>query len=421
MQGMKRLSLMLLLVAFALMSHAQHQQKWKAPKRPKRPKWEAPKQKAPEVIDVWRPYSVSDNWFIQLQGGVSLSLAENMRGHKFQKIWQPMFDFSVGKQFSNAWTTRVALSYKKQKGWASKEAIATSSLLQRGDYTFQMVTAHLDEMLSLTRLLCPYNELRRLDIQVFAGVGMNYSFDFDDKVDSWARYGYPVDATDHINLGIRGGVLTMFKLNDTADLTLQGVYHVVGDNYNGVQHTSKSAYDSYLDVSVGVCLHLMDHYGNSRFYKVRRWEATSLRTAQPQVAHLLDAEKQNEYQARAASERVAIGELMNTRISFYIDRTFVNDAQMENLRIIADFLRQHPQVNLLIKGYSGASQHDETALRQLAQRRAVAVQKALIRHHDVDPRRIHIWYDEQAAPPFPMQGEWIDGVVFLMEERPDAP
>ena len=41
------------------------------------------------------------------------------------------------------------------------------------------------------------------------------------------------------------------------------------------------------------------------------------------MAELLDNEKLKEYQDREASEVVAFGELMKTRISFYVDRVFV--------------------------------------------------------------------------------------------------
>ena len=414
---MKRVLFMLLLMVLAGASNAQQQQKWKAPKRPKRPKWEAPQQKAPEVINVWRPYNVSDNWFLDFYGGVSLSMAENMKGHNFGDIWQPMFDFGLGKQFSNVWLTRLTLGYKKQKGWASKEAIAASSLLEGGDYTFQMASLYVDEMASLTRMFLPYDELRRLDVHVFVGIGMNYSFGFDDKVDRWVRYGYPVDGTDHINFAARCGLNFLYKLGNTADLSLQGTYNLVGDNYNGVKHSESFVPESYLDISLGVRLHLMDHYGNSRFYKVRRWEATSLRGTELKVANLLDNEKLKEYQDRENSEVVAFGELMKTHVSFYVDRTFVNDYQMENLRIVADFLKKHQEVNLIVKAYSGASSKTESPDMHLAEKRVASVKKALIKHYNVDESRFETWFDESAQAPFPMKGEWIDAVVFQMVQR----
>lgn len=410
---MKRFYVIFALLALACVGYAQ-QQKWKAPKRPKRPKWEAPKQLAPEVIDVWRPYNVSDNWFLDFYGGVSLSLAENMKGHGLGKLCRPMFDFGVGKQFSNVWTTRFTFGYKNQKGWASKQAMAVSSLLGDGDYTYHVMVLYVDEMLSLTKLFCPYNEMRKLDLQMFIGGGVNYSWHFDDKVDRWGRYGYPVDGRDHVNWAARAGLLAMWKLNDTADLSLQGSYNIVNDNFNGVKHTNRFALDSYVDVVVGVRLHLSDHYGNSRYYKVRRWEATSLRTTESKVADLLEDERVKEYEARESAEVVAFGELMKTRVSFYVDRTFVNDYQMENIRIVADFLKKHPEVNLIVRGYCGASSKTESPDMHLAERRVASVKKALVKYYGVDSSRFETWYDEETQAPFPMKGEWIDGVVFEM-------
>lgn len=410
---MKRLYLLVVLLAFGVFGYAQ-QQKWKAPKRPKRPKWEAPKQMAPEVIDVWRPYNASDNWFLDFYGGVSFSLAENMAGHNFGDLCRPMFDFSLGKQFSNVWSTRLTLGYKNQKGWASKQAMTACTLLGDGDYNYQVLVLYLDEMMSLTNILCPYNEMRKLNVQMFVGGGFNYSWHFDDKVDRWERYGYPVDGTDHINWAARAGLQLLWKVSETADLSLQGSYNIVNDNFNGVKHVNRFALDSYTDVVFGVRLHLADHYGDSRYYKVRRWEATSLRTTESKVADLLENERIKEYEAREAAEVVAFGELMKTHISFYVDRSFVNDYQMENLRIVADFLKKHPEVNLIVRGYCGASAKSESSDMHLAERRVASVKKALVKYYNIDPSRFETWHDEEALAPFPMNGEWIDGVVFEM-------
>ena len=413
---MKRLYLLVVLLTFIVSGYAQ-QQKWKAPKRPKRLKWEAPKQMAPEVIDVWRPYNISDNWFLDFYGGMSFSLAENMSGHNFGDLCCPMFDFGFGKQFSNVWSTRLTLGYKKQKGWASKQAMEASTLLGDGDYTYQVLVLYLDEMMSLTNIFCPYNEMRKLNVQLFVGGGANYSWHFDDKVKRWGRYGYPVDGTDHLSWAARAGLQLLWKVNETADLSLQGSYNIVNDNFNGVKHVNRMALDSYMDVVFGVRLHLADHYGDSRYYKVRRWEATSLRTTEGKVADLLENERIKEYEAREASEVVAFGELMKTHISFYVDRSFVNDYQMDNIRIVADFLKKHPEVNLIVKGYCGASAESESSDMHLAERRVTSVKKALVKYYNVDPSRFETWYDEEAQAPFPMKGEWIDGVVFEMVAR----
>ena len=121
---MKRLCLILTLMAFALTGFAQKQKKWEPPKRPKPVKWNPAKPVAPEVINVWRPYTMSDNWYTEVYGGVSISMAENMGGHSFWKMCRPSFDVSIGRQFSYLWGTRFSLGYRTQRGWASKEALA---------------------------------------------------------------------------------------------------------------------------------------------------------------------------------------------------------------------------------------------------------------------------------------------------------
>ena len=226
-----------------------------------------------------------------------------------------------------------------------------------------------------------------------------------------------MDDADRVNVYVRGGVNMQCRLSDITDLFVQGAYYWVDDNYNGVRHSSASAFDSFADLMVGVRIHLMDHYGDYRYYKVRRWEATSLRGSESKVSDYLNKEIQEEYQVLENVEKVAFGELMKTRISFYVDRFYVNDYQMENLRIVADFLKKHPDVNLIIKGFSDASAKRESPTMHLAERRSEAVKKVLLRYYGVDPSRIDVEFDEQAIAPFPMVGEWIDGVVFQMVER----
>lgn len=413
----RRTCLIIMMLAVVMMGFAQQQRRWKAPKRPKPPKWEVPKQIAPEVIDVWRPYVVSDNWFLELNGGVSLSMSENTAGHGLGKMCLPMFDFAIGRQVSKVWSTRLDFGIRRQRSWASKEALAASSLLGEGDYCYNLAVGYIDEVMSLTNLLCHYNERRVLDIQLFAGVGVNYSWNFQKKTSRWDKYGYPIDRTDHVNLAFRGGTQWLFKVDESVDISLQGAFNMVGDSHNGVKHSSGFFMEPYVDVSIGVKVHLMDHYGSHRYYKVRRWEANSLRAEDPKVANWLEEEHNQEYRDREASEVVAFGELMKTHVSFYIDRSFVNDYQMENLRIVADFLRKHPEVNLLIKGYCGASTRSESPDMHLAERRVASVKKALMRHFNVDESRLDTWFDEDANPPFPMKGEWIDGVVFQMQAK----
>ena len=69
----------------------------------------------------------------------------------------------------------------------------------------------------------------------------------------------------------------------------------------------------------------------------------------------MEDERAKEYEAREAAEVVAFGELMKTHIAFYVDRSFVNDYQMENIRIVAEFLKKHPE----LEGVNAVEPQDE--------------------------------------------------------------
>lgn len=409
---MRRIYVMLLLALVAVAGNAQQVQKkkWVAPKRPKQPKWEVPKQESPEVIPIWRPYEVKDNWFVEARVGMSNSFAENMSSHAFGNF-DVLLDAAVGRHFSKIWSTRVNLGFRNQTGWADETAVVASKGAV-GDYSFKMALVSIDEMMSLTNLFCPYNEKRILNVQMFGGVGVNYSWGFSKKTKEWKDY--RVDAADHVNLNLRAGLQFDFMVSKAVDVSIQGAYNFVSDTYNGVKHSKGFAFDPYLDLSAGVVINLPDHYGDHRIARVRKSEANALRLHDAKIGEYLDNTKRRLYLEREANETVRIGELMNTRIAFYVDRTYVNEDQEENLRIVADFLKRHKDVNLVIKGYCGASKKTESPDMKLAQKRAEAVKKSLLRYYDVDESRISLWYDEDAIAPYPMEGEWIDAVVFEM-------
>ncbi len=417
---MKRFLMIMGMLCACCFTQAQEQQKkkWVAPVRPKLVKWKGPQQDAPEVIDLYRPYTIADNWFVQLGVGGDMSLAENTGGHAGFGNVGPAFDIALGRNFSRVWATRFNIAYHQQYGWASDDAIKSHQAIGKGKYGFKMGMAHLDELVNLTNIFCPYDEKRKLNVQMFAGVGVNYSWDFKKDTKDWENYGYPVDKSDQISLDLRAGLQFSYMVSEGIDVTMQGAYHMVNDGYNGVKTKKGFGFDSYVSASVGLTLYLPDHYGDYRYKKIRKAELNSLREL-PQVADYLDNEKKKEYRQREANEKVAFGQQMLTRVSFYVDRAFVNDDQMENLRIVADFLKKHPEVDIVVKSYNGASKGTESPDMKLAQRRAEAVRKALVRHHHVDESRIDIEYDEKADAPYPMKGEWIDAVVFQMERNED--
>lgn len=404
-------------MVLTIASHAQQTKpKWKAPHRTI-PKWVSPKREnEEEVLELWRPYGVSDNWFVDFNVGTSVPFSENMEFGDAFKQYRPVFDFGVGKQFSYLWSTKFNVGYKQTFGKICDDADVNEIVDYYGnEYLFKMCVISINEQIDLTNLLCPYKENRKFGVQAFAGVGVNYAWGFPKKMKNLIREGYEFDNRDHVNLDLCLGAQCLYKLSRAVDASLRVSANLIGDNHNGLTHGTFA--DPYVFAGLGVVVHLQDHYGDYRYKKVHRWEAKSLRTQHASIAKYLNDEKKAELKSREESEVVRIGELMKTHVSFYVDRFYVNDEQLENLRIVADFLKDNPDVNVIIKGYSGASDNCESPVMHLAQKRVDAVKKRLIRNLKVDSSRIETWYDEEAKAPFEMKGEWIDAVVFEMTRR----
>lgn len=61
-------------------------------------------------------YQMDEEWYLQLQGGVSYIAAENTRFVKFWKVLSPQMAFSVGKRFTSVWGARLQLVGGDDKG-----------------------------------------------------------------------------------------------------------------------------------------------------------------------------------------------------------------------------------------------------------------------------------------------------------------
>lgn len=414
---MKRCVAFMMCMVLTIASYAQQTKpKWKAPKRTI-PKWVTPKRNnEEEVLELWRPYGVSDNWFVSFNVGACALFDENLKFGDAFKSYKPSFDFGIGKQFSYLWSTKLNVGYRQALGKICADSAVDEIVAQYGNgYRYDMYVISISEQIDLTNLLCPYNENRKFGLQMFAGVGVNYAWGFPKKMKYLIREGYEFDNRDHINLDLCTGVQCLYKLTNAVDASLSVSANMVGDSHNGMTHGVFA--EPYIYAGLGVVVHLQDRYGDFRYKKVHRWEAKSLRTQDTNIAKYLDNEKTTELHQREANETVRYGEYMKTHVAFYIDRVFVNDEQMENLRVVADFLRDNPDVNLLIKGYSGAKDGSESSVMHLAQKRVENVRKRLERNFKVDSSRLEVWYDEDAKAPFAMKGEWIDAVVFEMKRR----
>ena len=364
-----------------------------------------------DTLRSLRHYKGSDNWFIGIHAGMNHSLSENARFGDFMDMTKPGFALSVGKYFSPAVGARVMLSYMKQQSRANSEA-----LIDDKNYGFHNIGGYLDGLFNLNNIFGQYKENARFNVYGILGFGFNATGGFDDKVESWDKPagGYKVYTDNSAYFSLRGGLGLSYMLNNALDLNLEVTAHGADDAYNGTRYDRK--YDTYVAAMLGLTYHFKDQYGDRRF----------------RYTTLSDNDWLDELNARINAERGKVrkperivkvqremfhSELLNTTVSFKIDRSSITDLQMKNVAQVAKYIQEHPDVNIVITGYADVKTAYPDYNMKLSKRRAESVRDALVKNFNVDPSRLRIDYKGDTVQPFQMKNEWNRVVIFLTEPR----
>ena len=364
-----------------------------------------------DTLRSLRHYKGGDNWFIGIHAGMNHSLSENARFGDFMDMTKPAFAISVGKYFSPAIGARVMLSYMKQQSRANSEA-----LIDDKNYGFHNIGGYFDGLFNFNNIFGQYKENTRFNVYGILGFGFNATGGFDDKVEAWDKPagGYKVFTDNDTYFSLRGGLGLSYMLSNALDLNLEVTANGADDAYNGTRYDNK--YDTYVAAMLGLTYHFKDHYGDRRF----------------RYTTLTDADLLDELNARINAERGKVrtpekvvkverevfrSEILNTTVSFIIDRSSITDIQMKNVAEVAKYIDEHPDVNIVITGYADVKTAYPEYNMKLSKRRAESVRDALVKKFKVDPSRLRIDYKGDTVQPYKMKNEWNRVVIFLTEPR----
>lgn len=364
-----------------------------------------------DTIRSLRHYKGSDNWFIGIHAGMNHSLSENARFGDFMDMTKPSFAISVGKYFSPAIGARVQLGYYKQQSRANSEA-----LIDDKNYGFHNFAGYLDGLFNLNNIFGQYKESTRLNVYGILGFGFNATGGFDDKVKSWDKPagGYKVYTDKEAYLSLRGGLGLSYMLSDALDLNLEVTAHGSDDAYNGTRYDNK--YDTYVNAMLGLTYHFKDQYGDRRFKYTTLSDADLLDELNARINAERGKVRKPEKITRIEKE-VFHTEILNTTVSFIIDRSNITDIQMKNVAQVAKYIEEHPDINIVITGYADVKTAYPEYNMKLSKRRAESVRDALVKNFKVDPSRLRIDYKGDTVQPYQMKNEWNRVVIFLTEPR----
>lgn len=397
------------------------------------------------------------NIFIGANIGLSLSMGENTRYGNFFDMSLPSYQFTLGKWFYPQFGLRAVFQYLNQKGrvnWEVAEHLDQYGAYD-GNYDFSLLTGFVDGLINFHNTFWRYKEDRRFNLIGYFGLGAFYTVGFDkDKLNylrkPWYKSGMTEDdvrahwfgqnpklektptgeyyMSPWTHYGIDGesswyfaghvGLIANYMITDAFDINVDISFNGTDDGYNGVRF--RRVYDSYVNVMAGLTFHIQDRSGKRRLRYSHYTDQNVVTVINRQLYDTQDSLENLMKPVVRLEENVAYNEMLQTVVSFYIDKTFVTDAQKRNVRSVARFMETHPELDVVVTGYADVQTAYPKYNMMLSQKRAKAVYDLLVNEYGVDPKRLSMDYKGDEEQPFEIVNEWNRAVVFVIKPHDDS-
>lgn len=364
------------------------------------------------------------NLFFSAHVGLSLSMSENTRFTNFFAVTRPSFRFAVGKFFYPQFGLRASVEYLNQRGRIEWEEAEVCEQMKhpdgdKGNYNFSMVGGFLDGMIDFHNVIWKYKEDRRFHLIGYFGLGAFYTFGFNkNQLKHYTEaHNYPVDPKASWYLAGRGGLIASYQITDAWDLNVDMSFNGTDDAYNGIRF--RRVYDTYVDVMAGLTYHIKNTAGRRRLQYSHYTDEDVVTVLNRQIYELNDSIEDALKPVTKMEENVSYNEMMQTTVSFYIDKTFITEAQKRNVRSVAKFMETHPDLDVVVTGYADIQTAYPKYNMMLSKKRAQAVYDMLVKEYNVDPARLSMEYKGDQEQPFAIVNEWNRAVVFILRPHVD--
>ncbi len=394
-----------------------------------------------EYVEVDTVEYISDKvqgWFVSAAIGGSYSMSENTRFGNFFDMTRPSFQIQGGRNFYPQFGIRATLNYLAQRGrsyWETADFLEDYAE-QDGNYDFSILAGFVDGVFDFHNVIWGYKENRFFSLKGYIGLGAIYTFGFDKDKINWLLHPTWKDCTYngvHHNAGellpsgyqhrVSGdnkwyfaghvGLIADFRISDAWSVNLDVSFNGTDDAYNGLRY--RRVYDSYVDVMAGLMYRFKDSSGDRGIRYARYSDQDIVNSLNDQLKNTSDSLQDALTPLVRTHENVSYNEMLQTTVSFYIDKTFVTDAQKRNVRSVAKFMEIHPDLDIVITGYADAQTAYPKYNMMLSQKRAQAVYDLLVNEYGVDAKRLSMDYKGDQDQPFAIVNEWNRAVVFYIK------
>lgn len=373
------------------------------------------------------------NIFIGASVGASLSMGENTRYGNFLDMSKLSFEATVGKFFYPQFGLRFSLQYLNQKGrveWEIADELDKRGMYD-GNYDFSLLAGFVDGLVNFHNMFWKYREDRHFNLIGYFGLGYFRSFGFDkDKLnylaDPWDRngdpmgkvtYGYAVNGKSRNYFAGHAGLIAAYQITEAWDVNVDVSFNGTDDAYNGKRF--RRVYDTYVNLMAGLTYHIPDTSGKRRLKYTHYTDQDMVTVLNRQIFETQDSLENAMKPVDKIEEAVAYNEMLQTTVSFYIDKTFITEAQERNVRSVARFMENHPDLDVVVTGYADKQTAYPKYNMMLSKKRATNVYNMLVEKYGVDPKRLTMDYKGDEEQPFEIVNEWNRSVVFILKPHTD--
>lgn len=348
-----------------------------------------------------------DNWFLQLGAGIAVPMVENhlVSGDAKRHI-TATYNIGVGKWFSPYVGFRFS-GYYGPLHWDNDSYSKA-----------KMANLNFDFMWDMCNSLGGVNAERPVSVIPFIGIGGAYVWDIQSDGTNIPHNDGSM-RTRQWTLPVSAGIQLRFRLCRYVDFFLEGRAGFYGDNFNG------AAWNGPVDVLISTTGGFNINFGGVKYQAYNackdlayinslNGQVNALRGDLAATAAALAAAESQlpcpEVKAAECPESTA-APMMST-VRFTINSSKITDEEMVNVYNTAQYLKDNPDVNVVIKGYAdkdtGTSQYNQA----LSERRAKAVYDVLTKTYGINANRLRIDAKGSSSQPY-STNDWNRIVIFV--------
>jgi len=322
-------------------------------------------------------YTYKPNWYIQGQIGGQETIGES----SFGNLLSPNAQIAVGYNFNPYFGLRLAVNSWQSRGW-----LEIPKLNFDKGWKWNYVAPTIDAVLNLTNVFGGYKPNRLVDVDLFAGIGINVGFN-NDKAGRVNSELVALHAGSLENLW--GGSKTRFVGQAGLDVNFNVSKHVavglelmanmLSDAYNSKRAGNP---DWYVNALVGVKYTFGDKYTES----TRVVEAP---VAEPKVIERIIERVVEPAPAPEVKEEVK-AEILRRDIFFRINTATISGNELSKVAEVADFLKSHPNAKVDITGYADKGTGTMAINLRLSKQRAQIVANTLKNKYGIAADRMNV-------------------------------